>query len=64
MLEIVELVKSVPYLDVALQGALAAHALAVFIVNLTETPKDNEYLKKAYTYIEFAAGFVSPKAKK
>jgi hypothetical protein len=37
---------------------IAAHALAIAVVNLTDTPKDNEYVAKAYRYIEFAAGIV------
>jgi hypothetical protein len=47
-----------------LSGLLAAHALAVFIVNLTPTPKDDAVLKKVYTVIEWVAGIVSPKVKK
>ena len=35
---------------------LAAHALALVIVNLTPTPKDNEVLKKVYKFIEALAG--------
>lgn len=60
-MEIFEILNQVPYLAEALQLALAAHALAIAIVNLTDTPKDNEYVAKAYRYIEFAAGIVRPK---
>lgn len=42
---------------------LAVHAAAVAIVNLTDTPKIDGYLKKAYTVLEFFAGIVSEKAK-
>jgi len=35
---------------------LAAHALALLIVNLTPTPKDNEILAKLYGWIEKIAG--------
>jgi hypothetical protein len=60
-MEIFELLSSVPYLYEVIQGLIAAHALALFIVNLTDTPKDNEMLAKAYKYIEFAAGIVRPR---
>jgi hypothetical protein len=57
-MELFSFLNDIPYLDVALQLALAAHALALAIVNLTDTPKDNEALAKAYRYIEFMAGIV------
>ena len=51
--------------------ALAAHGLAVAIVNLTPTPKDNEALGslsrmavKTYRAIEILAGIVTPLAKR
>lgn len=51
--------------------AMAAHALAVIIVNMTPTPKDNEALDNAarlgvklYKLIEIAAGIVTPLAKR
>lgn len=48
----------------ALVGVLlAAHALALTIVNLTPTPKDDEVLAKVYSVIEWVAGIVTPKAK-
>ena len=50
--------------------AIAVHALAVVIVNMTPTPKDNQRLSdaakivvKAYRVIEILAGIVSRKAK-
>lgn len=50
---------------------VAAHGLAVAIVNLTPTPKDNEALStfsrmgvKAYRAIEILAGIVTPLAKR
>lgn len=50
--------------------AIAIHAVAVVIVNLTPTPKDNEYLDdisrllvKVYRAIEILAGIVSKRAK-
>ena len=45
------------------QIVIAAHALALLIVNLTPTPKDNEILAKLYKGIEWVAG-VFPMAKK
>lgn len=43
---------------------LAAHALAVAIVNLTPTPKDDEYVAKIYRVIEILAGLVTKLSKK
>ena len=50
---------------------MAAHGLAVAIVNITPTPKDNEALGtisrmgvKAYRAIEILAGIVTPLAKR
>lgn len=51
--------------------AVAIHGLALAIVNLTPTPKDNEALDgyskaivKAYRAIEILAGLVGPLAKR
>ncbi|MEB3353326.1 MAG: hypothetical protein VKM34_03710 [Cyanobacteriota bacterium] len=51
--------------------AVAIHGVALVIVNLTPTPKDNEALDdysrmvvKAYRAIEILAGIVGPKAKR
>lgn len=51
--------------------AVAVHGVAVVIVNLTPTPKDNEALDdytrmvvKAYRAIEILAGIVTPRAKR
>ena len=44
--------------------ATAAHGLALVIVNLTKTPKDNEAVAKVYKLIEIVAGIVTPRAKK
>jgi hypothetical protein len=62
-MEIFELLQSVPYLSEAMTLILAAHSLCLAVVNMTKTPKDNEYLAKAYKYIEFFAGFVTKKSK-
>ncbi len=50
--------------------AIAVHGLAVVIVNMTPTPKDNKQLSdlarlvvRGYRVIELAAGLVSKKAK-
>ena len=43
---------------------LASHALALAIVNLTPTPKDDEVVAKVYRAIEILAGIVTRLAKK
>ena len=50
---------------------LAAHGVAVLIVNLTPTPKDDEavssagaMLRNAYRAVEILAGVVSPLVKR
>lgn len=60
-MELFELLFNIPYLPEAITVVASAHALAVAIVNLTETPKDNELVAKAYRYIEFLAGIVNAK---
>jgi hypothetical protein len=49
----------------------AAHIVAMFIVNLTPTPKDNEalgnvntFVVKLYKAIELLAGVITPLVKK
>lgn len=42
---------------------VSLHAIALVVVNLTPTPKDNELLSKAYRLVEVVAGLISPKAK-
>lgn len=51
--------------------AIAIHGVALVIVNMTPTPKDNKALNdytrllvKLYRVIEVAAGIISPKAKR
>ncbi len=51
--------------------AVALHGVALVIVNMTPTPKDNEALRnyrrvavKLYRAIEILAGIVSPLAKR
>jgi len=43
-------------LDGYLAVVFALHALAVAVVNLTPTPKDDAVVAKAYRVIEFLAG--------
>ncbi len=50
-------------LELTVAVLLAAHALALVIVNLTSTPTDNEVLAKIYRWIEILAGFVSQRSK-
>ena len=52
-----------PVLATVLTGLLAAHTLALFIVNLTPTPKDDAVVAKAYKVLEWLAGFVTTKSK-
>lgn len=51
--------------------AIAAHATAMLVVNLTPTPKDDEAagaagvaIRQAYRALEMLAGLVSPLAKR
>lgn len=41
----------------------ALHALAVAIVNLTPTPKDDEVLAKVYRVVEVLAGLFTKRTK-
>ena len=50
------------YLQYILGGLLAAHGLAQFIVNLTDTPKDDRWVGKVYKAVELLAG-VTDRAK-
>jgi hypothetical protein len=43
---------------------IAIHAVALLIVNLTPTPKDDEIVAKYYRVIEFLAGIVTKLAKR
>jgi hypothetical protein len=43
---------------------LAGHGLALAICNMTETPKDDEFVAKAYRLIEVFAGIVTARAKR
>lgn len=59
------------YIPEIVTVAIAAHGLALAIVNLTPTPKDNEALDtysrmvvKVYRAIEILAGVISPLVKR
>ena len=43
---------------------LSLHGTALLVCNLTKTPKDDEFVAKAYKLIEVLAGIITPKAKK
>jgi len=52
--------------DIIQQGVtvlLGLHALALAIVNITPTPKDNQAFAKFYKVVELAAGIVTAAAK-
>lgn len=49
--------------DTILSLIVALHAVALIVVNMTPTPKDNEWLEKIYKWVELVAGVVSKKAK-
>ena len=49
--------------DGVLAVITASHALALAVVNLTHTPKDDEIVGKVYRVIEALAGVVTRKAK-
>lgn len=57
----------VEYLTTNWEGILAVlaglHALAIAVVNLTPTPKDDEILSKIYGVVEVVAGLFTAKAK-
>lgn len=53
---IVQLFEEYPVLYTVLAGLLAAHLLAVFITNLTPTPRDDRIVGKVYKVVEWVAG--------
>lgn len=50
--------------DELISVLFAIHVIALFIVNLTPTPKDNEAVAKYYRFVEFLAGIVTRLAKR
>lgn len=51
------------HLDTIFSILFTIHAAAVAIVNLTPTPKDDEWVGKAYRVLEFLAGIFGYTAK-
>jgi hypothetical protein len=49
--------------DGIMAAILAAHGLALAVVNLTPTPKDNEALSKVYRVVEWLGGIFTSKVK-
>ncbi len=47
-----------------IQVLFAVHVIALFFVNLTPTPKDNEAVYKYYKLVELLAGIVTRLAKR
>lgn len=58
-----EFFEAYPVAGTVLAGLVAAHALAIFVVNLTPTPRDNAVVRRVYKAVEWLAGVVSKKAK-
>jgi len=50
-------------LDAFLTFLAALHGLALAIVNLTPTPKDNAIIAKIYKVVEILAGILTARAK-
>jgi len=55
---IVNLFESYPIAGTILAGLLAAHSLALFIVNLVPDPRVKGAVKTAYTVVKWVAGIV------
>lgn len=47
-----------------LEVAIAAHATATLVVNLTPTPRDDQALAQFYRALEILAGIITPMAKR
>jgi hypothetical protein len=45
------------------QVLVVFHILAIILVNLTPTPKDDAWVAKVYRKVEMAAGLITPRAK-
>lgn len=61
--QITELFNAYPTLGTILAVVVAAHALALVVVNLTPTPKDDKIVSRVYKVVEWLAGIVSSKSK-
>lgn len=46
------------YAEIIINGLLALHVFALFVVNMTDTKKDDEVVAKVYRAIEIIAGIV------
>jgi len=46
-----------------LELAFALHAVALAVVNMTPTPKDDTWVAKGYRVLEIAAGLLSARVK-
>ena len=49
--------------DAIFTAVLGVHALAVVVVNATDTPADDKWLGRIYKAVEYAAGVFGLKAK-
>jgi len=49
--------------DSVLTALTALHVLALFIANITPTPKDNEFIGKVYHWVEGFAGLWTKEAR-
>lgn len=58
-----EIFSFIPYFTEILTVVLAAHAVALAIVNLTDTPADDEAVAFVYKIVEYIAGIATTKAK-
>ena len=56
----ISLITSTDFWSSAINIVLAAHGLAILIVNSTDTPKDNEVVATLYRYVEWLAGIINP----
>jgi hypothetical protein len=60
----IDVTSFINHLEQLLVVLLASHALAIAIVNLTPTPKDNDAVTKVYRVVEILAGLITRLAKK
>lgn len=51
------------HIDTAIALFFALHAVAVIVVNVTPTPKDDKVLSRIYQGVEKAAGIITKRAK-
>ena len=58
-----EIFSFIPYFAEILTVVIAAHAVALAIVNLTSTPRDDEAVAFVYKIVEYIAGIATTKVK-